>query len=219
MKSQSFHEKGKHHGILNMEMERATIALPLKNTIANSILRHWIWLSPIFKTTVINRGYATYKNLESLLCKVANQGDYSAELQEVVSFYGDDVNEVELTTQLQILSAKFAKDFQPDSPYTLKMVLSFLRDLSAGQRIFYKQVCNVARLVIVIPSTNAASERSFSVMRRIKNYLRSTMTQARLNHLMILNVYKELLDELDLKVIANLFVQGSEHRLTIFGTF
>ena len=164
-------------------------------------------------------GYATYKNLESLLLKVVNQGDYSAELQEVVSFYGDDVNEVELTTQLQILSAKFAKDFQPDSPYTLKMVLSFLRDLSAGQRIFYKQVCNVARLVIVMPSTNAASERSFSVMRRIKNYLRSTMTQARLNHLMILNVYKELLDELDLKVTANLFVQGSEHRLTIFGTF
>ena len=69
------------------------------------------------------------------------------------------------------------------------MVLSFLRDLSAGQHIFYKQVCNITRLVIVMPSTNAASERSFSVMRRIKNYLRSTMTQARLNHLMILNIY------------------------------
>ena len=112
-------------------------------------------------------GYATYKNLESLLCKVANQGDCSAELQEVVSFYGDDVNEVELTTQLQILSAKFAEDFQPDSPYTLKM--SFLHNLSAGQYIFYKQVRNVVCLVIVMPSINAASRHSFSVMRRIKN--------------------------------------------------
>ena len=63
-------------------------------------------------------GYAIYKNLESLLLKVANQGDYSAKLQEVVSFYGDDVTEVKLTTQLQIFSAKCAKDFQPDSPYT-----------------------------------------------------------------------------------------------------
>ena len=88
-------------------------------------------------------GYATCKNLESLLLKVANQGDYSAELQEMISFYGDDVSEVELTTQLQSLSAKFAKDFQTDSPYTLKMVLSFLHDLSAGQHIFYKQVCHV----------------------------------------------------------------------------
>ena len=61
-------------------------------------------------------GYATYKSLESLLLKVANQANYSAELQEVISFYEDDVNEVDLTTQLQILSAKFAKDFQSDGP-------------------------------------------------------------------------------------------------------
>ena len=47
------------------------------------------------------------------------------------------------------------------------------------------------------------------------------MTQPRLNHLMILNVYKELLARysMDLKDIANQFVQGNEHRLTIFGTF
>ena len=163
-------------------------------------------------------GYAMYKNLECLLLKAANQADYSAELQEVVSFYGDDINEVDLTTQLQILSARFAKDFQSDRPFNLKMVLSFLHDLSTGQCIFYEQVCNVAHLVIVIPATNAASERSFSVMCRIKNYLRSTMTQARLNHLMIFNIYKEFLDEFDLKSIENLFVQGSEHRMTIFGT-
>ena len=96
------------------------------------------------------------------------------------------------------------------------MVLSFLRDLSAGQRVFCKQPCHVACLLIVMPATNAASERSFSVMRRIKNYLRSTMKQPRLNHLMILNVYKELLDSMDLKDIAN---QGNEHRLTILGPF
>ena len=163
-------------------------------------------------------GCATYKNLESLLLKVANQTDYSTELQEV-SFYGDDINEVDLTTQLQILSTKFAKDFQSKKPYTLKMVLSFLRDLSAGQRVFFKQACQITHLLIVMPATNAASERSFSVMRRIKTYLRSTMKQPRLNHLMVLNVYKELLDNMDLKDIANQFVQGNEHRLTIFGTF
>jgi len=38
--------------------------------------------------------YAMYKNLECLLLKAANQADYSAELQEVVSFNGDDINEV-----------------------------------------------------------------------------------------------------------------------------
>ena len=40
--------------------------------------------------------------------------------------------------------------------------------------------------------TNSTSERSFSAMRRVKSYLRSTMTQERMNNLMILNVHKEL---------------------------
>jgi len=55
-----------------------------------------------------------------------------------------------------------------------------------------------------MPSTNAASGRSFSAMKRIKTYLRSTMGQARLNlQLMVLNVYKEELDNLDLAIVAN----------------
>ena len=83
-------------------------------------------------------GYAIYRNLESLLLKVANQADYSAELQEVVSFYGNDITEVDLTTQLQIFLTRFAKEFQSDKPYTSKTILSFLRDLSAAQRVFFK---------------------------------------------------------------------------------
>ena len=39
------------------------------------------------------------------------------------------------------------------------------------------------------------------------------MTQQRLNHLMILNIYKVALDDMDLKFIANQFVQGIEQGL------
>ncbi|NKC02343.1 MAG: hypothetical protein GKR90_28105 [Pseudomonadales bacterium] len=79
----------------------------------------------------------------------------------------------------------------------------FLQILSISQRSFYKQVCWLARLILVLPATNAASERSFSNMKRIKTYSRSTMKQDRLNHLMILNIYKELANELDLAAVAN----------------
>ena len=71
----------------------------------------------------------------------------------------------------------------------------------------------------MLPATNACSERSFSTMKRIKTYLRSTMGQERLNHLMTLNIYKSKLDELDLHVIANDFVHDSGHRLKVFGNF
>jgi len=41
---------------------------------------------------------------------------------------------------------------------------------------------------------------------RLKNYLRTTMAQERLNHLMILHVHKERTDNLDLKSVLNDFV-------------
>lgn len=45
------------------------------------------------------------------------------------------------------------------------------------------------------------------------------MSQPRLNHVMILNIYKELLDKLDLRAVAKEFVGSNEHRLSVFGKF
>ena len=45
------------------------------------------------------------------------------------------------------------------------------------------------------------------------------MGQSRLNHLMVRNIYKEVLNEMCLIQIANEYVSGSEHRLQIFGNF
>ena len=75
------------------------------------------------------------------------------------------------------------------------------------------------KLVIVIPATNASSERNRSVLRRVKSYLRTTMSQVRLNHVLILHAHKERTDSLQIPLCLNEFVAGSEHRLSIFGTF
>ena len=69
------------------------------------------------------------------------------------------------------------------------------------------------------PATNATSERAFSALRRVENYLQSTMNQIRVNNIMVLHVHKERADNLDLIEIAREFVRGSENRLSIFGSF
>ena len=51
---------------------------------------------------------------------------------------------------------------------------------------------------MTVPVTTATAERTFSAMRRIKMYLRSTMTQERLNHSFMLNAHKSRVDNLDL---------------------
>lgn len=42
------------------------------------------------------------------------------------------------------------------------------------------------------------------------------MTQARLNHFMLLHVHKERTDKIDLKSVVNQFIDESEHHLSIF---
>ena len=69
-----------------------------------------------------------------------------------------------------------------------------------------------------MPATNAISERSLSALKRVKTYLRTTMTQRRLNHLMLLHVHKDKTDNIDLKEISNDFV-CNENRLSVFGQF
>ena len=81
------------------------------------------------------------------------------------------------------------------------------------------QVCRLLQLILVMPATNATSERSFSALRRVNNYLRTTMLQERLNYVMLLHVHKESVDFLNLKQIHNEFVEGSEHRLRMFGKY
>ena len=81
------------------------------------------------------------------------------------------------------------------------------------------EVCKLLKILIVLPCTSAVSERSTLALHRVKTYLRTTMGQSRLNHLMILPIHKERTDELSLQSCLNTFVAGSEHRLSLFEHF
>ena len=63
------------------------------------------------------------------------------------------------------------------------------------------------------------SERSASALRRVKTYLRTTMSQLRLNNLMMLSIHKDRTDQINLETIipVNEFVSANEHRIDIFG--
>ena len=63
--------------------------------------------------------------------------------------------------------------------------------MSLVSRSMFYEIVTLMKLILVMPATNAASERTFSVLRRVKTYLRSTMTQERLNQVMILHTRRE----------------------------
>ena len=79
------------------------------------------------------------------------------------------------------------------------------------------EIHKVLKIYFTIPVTTATAERSFSTLRRLKTYLRSTMTQHRLNNLFMLYVHKDKAEELDLKCIAKEFCSVNKRRLNYFG--
>lgn len=161
-------------------------------------------------------GYKVYRKLEDVLVKAANKENYEEDLAFICHFYKEDLNQEQLKMQLGVMVSNL-----PEEPaaHNLRSVLQYLKELSDPQRCLLSEVCTLAQLLLVMPATNAISERSFSSLHRVKTYLRSTMTQTRLNSIMTLHVHKELTDKLNLTEIGNEFVGSSEHRLTLFGKF
>lgn len=68
--------------------------------------------------------------------------------------------------------------------------IDLYRDV-AGFGPSFKELKEVISLLLVIPVSSASAERSFSTMRRLKTYLRSTMTGQKLHSLGLLCIEKE----------------------------
>ena len=69
----------------------------------------------------------------------------------------------------------------------------------------YPNVVIAYRVLLTVPVTVASAERSFSKLKLIKTYLRSSMSQDRLNGLATLSIEKEMLKNIDVDVSINDF--------------
>lgn len=160
-------------------------------------------------------GFEVYRNLQEIVIKAARRQNFEAEYSFVCSFYGDDINPTRLRVQLELLGTNFRD--AANTEITFQSVVELLKSLQ--HQDYLSEVITIVKLTLVMPATNASSERAFSSLRRVKTYLRSTMTQPRLNHLLILSAHSDKTDLLSLRDVANDFVAIHETRLSLFGKF
>lgn len=76
---------------------------------------------------------------------------------------------------------------------TKKSLLEYLNVLNTTCNSFP----DALRIMLTIPITTASAERSFSKLKIIKNYLRTTMIQERLSDLAIISIENEICENLD----------------------
>ena len=62
--------------------------------------------------------------------------------------------------------------------------------LNETNKDIYPGIFSILSIFLTMPVSSASSERSFSAMRRIKNYLRTTMRDERLSNLSLLHVQR-----------------------------
>ena len=102
---------------------------------------------------------------------------------------------------------------------TVKQAVSELRMMLPEVRAQYPEICTLVRLLIVSPASSTEAERSFSALRRLKTWLRTTMTEMRLNSVTVSQTHRERLDALDITPLLRDFASRSELRRRIFGKF
>jgi len=141
--------------------------------------------------------------------------EYVDLLDEVCQLY-DEFDKNLLGRQLAMLQSLCSQSVCPVANVTAFANL-FKRKPSEVKSLF-GQVDILLRLLLVVPASSATAERSFSCLRRLKNHLRSTMSQCRLNHLTVY-VHQDRVDTLDLHAIYREFVAKSDHRKNVFGNF
>ena len=100
--------------------------------------------------------YKIYCTLENLLLKAAKAEDYTAEIKFVLGFMGVTL------TFFFLLNLNFLLVF-----LMVSIVISLTK---AHMCNFSTEVFNIPKVLMVMPATNAVSERSASALRRVKTY-------------------------------------------------
>ena len=76
----------------------------------------------------------------------------------------------------------------------------------------YGNLSIALRLLLTLPVTVASGERSFSALKLIKTYLRSTMSQERLSGLALISIERSVRRSLDLEDIVSAFAQAKARK-------
>ena len=81
------------------------------------------------------------------------------------------------------------------------------------------EIDKLLKVHFTIPITSATAECRFSSLRRLKTFLCITMTQCRLNNLVLLYIHTCLTDGIDLTSVAKQLVLVNSRRSNYFGHF
>ena len=128
--------------------------------------------------------FITLHHMEELMIKSCNKDPISLS-DDFCQLYSTDIDIERLRTQLSLKEGVVVHKVT-----SIRTVIDLMNSNSLAKTLL-NQVDKLLRIYLTIPLSTSTAERAFSTLRRLKNYLRSTMTQTRLNHAIILHTHKD----------------------------
>jgi len=115
-----------------------------------------------------------------------------------------DINATELCDELFALSRRITENSSP------RVILDYLCRM--GLVAVFPNVYVAMRILLILPIAVASAERSFSKLKLIKSYLRSTMSQDRLVGLATMSIERAIAEELDLTEVIQDFAAAKARK-------
>ena len=125
------------------------------------------------------------------------------------------LKEEDIADELKILRKLFERKFTTDDEEKPKNLCEFHKFLQVYKKLFLNinKLCTIS---ITLSISSAGCERSFSAMKRIKSYNRSTMSNMRLCNLAVLHVGNERLMNIKLDDVVDKFAKNDNRRIVLF---
>ena len=131
-----------------------------------------------------------------------------SKLDELLEYYADDIpNPSTLEAELHLWKCKWTTTTLSDLPDTPAKALKM-----ASEAIF-PNIHQLLRIICTVPVSSCECERSVSVLRRLKTYLRSTMGQERLSGLALMHINYSM--GIDLDEVNNIFARKHPRRMAL----
>ena len=158
------------------------------------------------------------RSIESLLLEYSNGKVSPDEISEDIQAYlKDDIDLERMKAQLLMLHDAIKTSNISILKVTNVRTIADVLNANPIFRGMLNEIDKLLKIYFTFPVTSVTSERSFSSLRKIKTYLRSTMSECRLNNLFLLYIHQSKTDELNLKTIVKKFVSVNLRRANYFG--
>lgn len=154
---------------------------------------------------VVSGRFGFLRHLETL-----SKEEIENNAKKLVKEYSNDLDDTFGNELIQFIEffKVFKEDHSTEELKELSMECFMYKILiEKGVKDAFPNVEIALRIYLVLMVTNCSSERSFSKLKLLKNRLRTTMNQDRLNNLAIMNIETDVLRQIDFNDVITSFAQ------------